>query len=175
MIPPEVLNRKSLFSLLYKIDQDLAEGTRVRRCPFAGVRCIAPITGESLEVGPRIFKRLLRFASACAAAVPVAVAVCCRLRFDFGIAGFTGPLCCCWSVPFARDKNRRLPLSDSRRFAGYGVQPSSAGSAILETFSPRASVIGACLGICCLRSRQTGCRGPFWRVFTLAAVIPRRR
>lgn len=175
MIPPEVLNRKSLFSLLYKIDQDLAELTRVRRCPFAGVRCIAPITDESLGVGPRIFKRLLRFASACVAAVPVAAAACCRLRFDFGIAGFTGPLCCYWSVPFARDKPRSSPWSASRRFAGYGVQPSSAGNATLEIFLPRASVIGACLGTCCLRSHQTGCRGPFWRVFTLPAAIPRRR
>lgn len=38
MIPPEVLHRQSLFSLLYKIDQDLAERARARRCPFCGGR-----------------------------------------------------------------------------------------------------------------------------------------
>lgn len=36
MIPPEVLNRKSLFSLLYRIDLDLAEQARARRCTFCG-------------------------------------------------------------------------------------------------------------------------------------------
>ena len=36
MIPPEVLNSKSLFSLLYKLDQDFAEGTKAKRCPFCG-------------------------------------------------------------------------------------------------------------------------------------------
>jgi len=40
MVPLKVLNRKSLFSLLYKIDQDLAERTRAKRCPFAGVHYI---------------------------------------------------------------------------------------------------------------------------------------
>jgi len=36
MIPLEVLNSKSLFSLLYKIDQDFAEDTKAKRCPFCG-------------------------------------------------------------------------------------------------------------------------------------------
>jgi hypothetical protein len=90
MIPPEVLNSKSLFSLLYKIDQDFAERTKAKRCPFAGVRCITLITSESLEAAPRIFKRHLKFDSACAAVVPVVVAVCCHPRFVFGIDGFIG-------------------------------------------------------------------------------------
>ena len=90
MIPPEILNSKSLFSLLYKIDQDLAERTRVKGCPFAGVRCIAPITRENLEVGPEILKRFLRFALAFAAAVRAVGAVFCRHRFVFGIGEFTG-------------------------------------------------------------------------------------
>jgi len=92
MIPPEVLQHKTLFSLLYKIDLDLAERTRVRRCPFAGVRCIAPITCESLGVGPLILMRLLRLALACAAAGQVAGAGYCRHRCVFGSAGFTGRL-----------------------------------------------------------------------------------
>ena len=36
MILPEVLQRKSLFALLHKIDQDLAERTKANRCPFCG-------------------------------------------------------------------------------------------------------------------------------------------
>ena len=145
MIPPEVLNRKSLFSLLYRIDQDLAEQTRTRHCPFVGVLCIAPTTRESLGVGPLIFKRLLRFALVCAAAVQVAGDGCYRHRCVFGIARFTGRLCCCWSVPFARVKIRTSPWSASRGFAGYGVQPSSVGNATFETFFPRALATGACL------------------------------
>lgn len=54
MIPPEILHRKVLFYLLYKIDLDLAERTRARRCPFAGVLCTVPTTRESLAAGPLI-------------------------------------------------------------------------------------------------------------------------
>jgi len=36
MIPAETLHRKSLFSLLYQVDQDLAEQTRAAGCPFCG-------------------------------------------------------------------------------------------------------------------------------------------
>ena len=36
MIPPEVLNSKSLFALLYKLDQGFAEGRKAKRCPFCG-------------------------------------------------------------------------------------------------------------------------------------------
>ncbi len=146
MIPPEVLNCKSLFSLLYKIDQDLFERTKAKGCPSAGVRCTAPITYESLEVGPLILKRLLRFVLACVAAVRVADGVCCRHRCVFGGVGFTGHLCCCWSVPFDRVKIRSSPLSDSSHSAGYGVQRSSVGSATFETFLPRASNTGDCPG-----------------------------
>jgi len=146
MIPPEVLNRKSLFSLLYKIDQDLSDQTRAKGCPFAGGRCIARTTCESLEVGPLILKRLLRFASACAAAVRVADGVCCRHRCVFGVAGFTGRLCCCWSVPSAKDLVRPSLWSVSKHFAEYGVQPSSVGNATFETFSIRVSNIGDCRG-----------------------------
>jgi hypothetical protein len=83
MIPLEVLNRKSLFSLLYKIDLDLAEQARAGNCPIAGVLCIARTTLESLAVGPRILKRLSKFALACAAVGRVAAA--------FG--AFLGPPC----------------------------------------------------------------------------------
>jgi hypothetical protein len=68
MILPQVLQRKSLFDLLYKIDLDLAEQARARKCPFAGACCIAPTTCESLGVGPLTFARLLKFVLACVAA-----------------------------------------------------------------------------------------------------------
>ena len=61
MIPPEILQRKSLFALLYKLDMDLAESLRVRRCPTAGAHCIAPAIGVSLGVGPRIWTRSMWF------------------------------------------------------------------------------------------------------------------
>jgi hypothetical protein len=35
MIPAEILQRQSLFALLYQIDSDLAEATRAKPCPFA--------------------------------------------------------------------------------------------------------------------------------------------
>ncbi len=68
MILPEVIQSKSLFSLLYQIDKDLCEQMRVRRCPIAGGRFIAPITSESLVVAPVVLARLSWFALACAAA-----------------------------------------------------------------------------------------------------------
>jgi hypothetical protein len=61
MIPPEILQRKSLFALLYKLDMDLSESLRVKRCPTAGVHFIAPIMSASLGVGPRIWTRPMRF------------------------------------------------------------------------------------------------------------------
>jgi hypothetical protein len=141
MIPPEILKRKSLFSLLYQIDQELSERTQARGCPIAGARCIAPITSESLEVGPRILKRLLRFASACAAAGKAAGVVYSRHRFGFGVAGFIGRLYFYWSAPFVRGKTLPSPWSGSKGYAACGVQPSNAGNDIFETYLPKASVI----------------------------------
>ena len=92
MIPLEVLNRKSLFSLLYKIDLDLAEQARAGNCPIAGVLCIALTTLESLAVGPLILTRLSKFALACAAVGRVVVVVCCRLRCVFGVGVSIGRL-----------------------------------------------------------------------------------
>lgn len=141
MIPPEILNRKSLFSLLYQIDQELAERTQAQGCPIAGVHYIAPITSESLEVGPRILKRPLRFASACAVAGPAADGVYSRHRFGFGVAGFIGHLYFYWSAPFVRDRTLLQPWNDSKGYAGCGGQRSNAGNAIFETYLPKASVI----------------------------------
>jgi hypothetical protein len=42
MISPEILQRKSLFVLLHRIDVDLAENVRSNRCPTVGVLCITP-------------------------------------------------------------------------------------------------------------------------------------
>ncbi len=77
MIPPEVLIRKSLYSLFYEIDLDLAEQTRASRCPFAGVRCTAPTTHENLGVDLLILLRLLKPVLVCAVVVPVAGAASC--------------------------------------------------------------------------------------------------
>jgi len=94
MIPLKVLTRKSLFSLLYKIDLDLAEQTRTRGCPFVGGRCTVRITSENLGVAPLILMRLLRLASACAVAGRVAGVGCCHHRCVSGAAGFTGHRSC---------------------------------------------------------------------------------
>jgi hypothetical protein len=142
MILPEVIQRKSLFSLLYQIDQDLCAQTRARSCPIAGVRYIMPTTSASLAAGPRICARLMRFASVCAAAVKAAGAGYCRHRCVFGTAGPTGHRWCCWSAPFGRVKIRALPLSGSRGFAGYGAAPSSVGSDTFLSFSPTRSTTG---------------------------------
>lgn len=83
MIPPQVLTRKSLFSLLYKIDLELVEKTRAKGCPTVGDRFIAPITCESLAVVPLIFMRLLKCVSACVAVVKDAAGVFRRHRYVF--------------------------------------------------------------------------------------------
>ena len=172
MIPLKVLNCNSLFSLLYKIDLDLAEQARAGNCPIAGVLCIARTTLESLAVDPLILTRLSKFALACAAADRVAVAACCRLRFVFGAGVSIGRPCCCWSPPCAREKSRVLPCSGSRRFAGCGDQPSSVGNATLEIFLPIASITGACPDILYRRLQQTNCPKPCCNAFTTA--MPKR-
>jgi hypothetical protein len=143
MIPPDILNDKSLFSLLYKIDQDLAERTRVQGCPSAGVHCTAPTTCVSLEVGPGIWKRHLRLVSVCAAGTTAAVAGFCHHRFGSGAAGSTGLPCYCWLAPFGK-ATRFTPLSDSRRFAGCGDLPSTVGRNTSGISLPRASATGVC-------------------------------
>lgn len=143
MIPPEVLKHKSLFSLLYRIDQDLAERTRAQRCPSAGVHCTAPTICESLEVGPGIWKRHLRFASVYAAVSRVAAAGCCHRRFASGAAESTGLPCCCWLALFGK-AIRFTPLSDSRPFAGCGDPPLTVGRNTSGISLPRASATGVC-------------------------------
>jgi len=166
MIPLKVLKSQSLFSLLYMIDHDLCEHARAKNCPFVGALFITPITSESLGVGPRIYKRHLKFDSACAAAVPGAVVACCHLRFGFGIAGFTGRRCCCWSAPFARDKNPRLPWSVLKQFVDYGVQPSNAGNTTFENFLFRAFGTGDCPDVFYLLSNHSNCQGRYCPVLT---------
>jgi hypothetical protein len=143
MIPPDILNHKSLFSLLYRIDQDLAERTRARRCPSAGVHCTTPTISESLEVGPRIWKRHSRFVLACAAAVPVVAVACCHHRCVSGAGESTGLPWCCWSALCGK-ATRLTPLSVSRRFMASGDRPSTVGKSIFGIFLPRASAIGGC-------------------------------
>ena len=143
MIPPDVLNDKSLFSLLYKIDQDLTEQTRAQGCPSVGVHCTVATTCESLEVGPGIWKRHLRFASVCAAGDRVAVVGCYHRRFVSGARESTGLPWCCWLALCAK-ATRFTPLSDSRRFAGCGDPPSTVGRSTSGISLPRASATGVC-------------------------------
>ena len=144
MIPTEFLQRKSLFSLLFNIDLELAEQTRAKRCPFAGVHCTAPIISENLGADLLILLRVLKSALVCAVAVRAAGDVCCLHLYVFGGAGFTGRLCCYWSVLFAKGKNLLLLWSGSRRFAGYGVLLSSVGNATFKTFLLKASDTVVC-------------------------------
>jgi len=96
MIPAEILQRKSLFTLLYQIDSDLAEAIRAKPCPFAEGLCITPATSVSLGEAPAIFLRLTRCDSVFAAAGPVVDAGCYQLRCASGAGGFTGHPCCGW-------------------------------------------------------------------------------
>ena len=145
MIPLKILNRKSLFSLLHKIDLDLAEQTRVRRCPFAGGRCIMRTIGESLAAVLLMCMRHLRFVIACAAAVKAAAAVFCHQRSDSGSAGYTGRLFSSSSLPFDKDAIQSIPWNSSRAFVGYGVRPSIVGSTTFEPFFPTAFLTGVWL------------------------------
>ena len=61
MLSPDILQRKSLFTLLHQIDIDLAEGVRLNRCPTVGGLCIMADTCVSLGEVPRILTRLSRF------------------------------------------------------------------------------------------------------------------
>jgi len=61
MIDHSLLQKKSLFALLHKIDVDLAEHTRSRGCPTAGGRCIERLTDANLGVAPRIFLMIIAF------------------------------------------------------------------------------------------------------------------
>ena len=96
MLLPQVLQRKALFTHLYKLDLELSEKTRAKGCPIVGERCIAPIIIENLEALPVILMRNMNFVLACAAGVPGAVAAYCHLRCDFGGGGCTGHRLCCW-------------------------------------------------------------------------------
>lgn len=142
MIPPEILHRKSLFSLLYKIDLKLAEQARVQRCPFVGGRCTTPTIRESLGAVLLIWMRYLKFAIACAAVVMVAAAVSFRHRFGSGSAGYTGRRCFLSPPPFDKDDIRTVLWSNSKAFSGRGVPPSTAGSIISKKCFPRASNTG---------------------------------
>jgi hypothetical protein len=174
MIPPEVLTRKSLFSLLYKIDQDLTEQTRAKGCPIAGVRCTAPITSASLGAVPLIFTRLLRCASACAAAARAAGAGFYRHRFGSGGGEYTGRLSFCWSPPFDRAIIRPSRWSASRDCAVSGDRRSNDGNATSKIFSPTATLTGVCAGASCAGALRTRCPGHLSGDFTGFITLPRR-
>ena len=54
MIPPQILKLKSLYSLLHKIDDDLARQAKARGCPTVGDHCTMRTTQESLVAVPLI-------------------------------------------------------------------------------------------------------------------------
>ena len=149
MIPPEVLTRKSLFSLLYKIDQDLSGQARAKGCPIAGVRCTAPITSASLGAAPLIFTRLLKCASVFAAAGTAAGAGFYRHRSASGDGGYTGRLSSCWLPLFDRAIIRPSRWSVSRDCAVYGDRRSNDGNAISKISSPRVTATGALVDASC--------------------------
>jgi hypothetical protein len=90
MLPPEILQRKSLFAFLHKIEVDLADSHRAKRCPAAGAHCIALFISASLGVGPRISTRRIRFVSAFVVDGQAAVADPFRRRCSSWGAVFTG-------------------------------------------------------------------------------------
>ncbi|ACN17520.1 hypothetical protein HRM2_44640 [Desulforapulum autotrophicum HRM2] len=92
MIPLDTLTRQSLFSLLYAIDQKLAEQTKEAGCPIAGGRCIFPTISASLEVALLNCKRFLKSVSACVVDVKAVAAEPRLRRYDFGAGGFIGLL-----------------------------------------------------------------------------------
>jgi hypothetical protein len=96
MILPQVLQRKALFTHLYKLDLELSEKTRAKGCPIAGGGSIAPITIENLEALPVILMRNMNFVLACVAGVQGAAGVYCRLHCDFGGVECTGHRSCYW-------------------------------------------------------------------------------
>lgn len=142
MIPPEILNRNSLFSLLHKIDFEMAEQVRSQRCPTAEGRCTTPIIRESLGAVLLIWMRYLKFAIACAAAVTVAAAVSFPHQYGFGSAGYTGRRCCLSLPPSDKAEIRTVPWNNSKAFSGRGVPPSIAGNIIFKNCFPRASNTG---------------------------------
>jgi len=50
-----VIRREKIFSLLHKIDVDLAEFARARGCPFVGGRCTMRRMSVSHVAVPRIY------------------------------------------------------------------------------------------------------------------------
>jgi hypothetical protein len=84
MISLDTLTRQSLFSLLYTIDQKLAEETKDVGCPIAGGRYILPTMSASLGAALLNYKRLLQSVSACVAAVKAVAVEPCLRRCDSG-------------------------------------------------------------------------------------------
>jgi len=53
----EVIQREKFFSLLHKIDVDLAEFARVQGCPSVGGHCIKHRMSVSLVAVPPIYQK----------------------------------------------------------------------------------------------------------------------
>ena len=138
MIPPEILHRKSLFSLLHKIDFEMAEQARARGCPTVGDRCTMPTTRENQKAVLLIWMRYLRFAIACAVVVKDAGAVFSHHRFGFGSAGYTGHQCFLSPLLFDKEKIRTAPLCNSKAFSVYGVPPSTVGGHYFRELFPQS-------------------------------------
>ena len=140
MIPPEILNRKSLFSLLHKIDFEIAEQARARGCPIVGGRCIMPTTRESQGAVLLIWMRHLRSAIAYVAAVKAAGVVFSHHRFVLAAPGILGAGPFYRHRPSARTKSGPHPGTAQRpfRYMAFHRQP-------METLFSRALSPEPCL------------------------------
>jgi hypothetical protein len=140
MIPLEVLKSQSLFSLLYMIDHDLCEHARAKNCPFAGVLFIAPINNESLGVGPRIYKRHLKFDSVCAVAVPDAVAVFSALGSVLGSPGLLGAGVVAGQRPSQETETRGYNGASQEILQSMAVNRQTLATLLSRTFCSEPSL-----------------------------------
>ena len=139
MIPPEILNRKSLFSLLHKIDFEIAEQARARGCPIVG----GPLHYANYPRKPRGGPPDLD------EAFEIRYSLCCgregcrrrvlppSVRF-LAAPGILGRRSFLSPPPFGKDEIRTSPWNSSKAFSVYGVPPSTDGNIIFESSFPRA-------------------------------------
>ena len=171
MIPPEILQRKSLFALLHQIDFDLAESVHAKPCPFAGGPCITRATSVSLAAAPLICLRLTRCASVFAAGSPAAGAGCCRHRCSSGAGGFTGRRCFGSSPRCARVAPAATPYVVCKRSSGSRGQPLPDGAVTSESSLPTAGTFKVSAGGFCRRLPLQSFRVPSSSGFNRPAAI----
>ncbi len=136
MIPPEILNRKSLFSILHNIDFEMTEQVRIQGCPIVGGRCIPPTIRESQKAVLLIFLRHLRFAIVCAAAVKAAGAACAPIGSVLGTPGILGTRAFYRCRSSARSKSGPHPGAAQRPFRCMAFHRQPLETLFSRTVSP---------------------------------------